>query len=267
MSRTARAFEKWYTSRPDFVDGSTEFRSWIALSASGEKTCLEIGPGPDNGTSRFIASRFEVVDGLDIDPAARGNPSMRRVYLYDGTRFPLPSNAYDCVVADYVLEHVAKPIPFAREIRRALMPGGQFFFRTPNLFHYVSLFAWITPYFVHRLLSNWLRGHGGAHEVYPTYHRMNTPGRLRQIARDAGFAKWRLLMREKEPSYGRKSLLLFYPMAIYERIVNSTRVFRLFRANIFGCFMKGPGSCPGPSTGRKTEAHGNLHDGVHVQWT
>jgi hypothetical protein len=40
-------------------------------------------------------------------------------------------------------------------------------------------------------------------------------------------------MVEKEPSYGMKSRLLFFPMMVYERIVNYTEMLSWLRVNIF----------------------------------
>jgi len=44
-------------------------------------------------------------------------------------------------------------------------------------------------------------------------------------------------MVEKEPSYGMKSRLLFFPMMVYERIVNYTEMLSWLRVNIF-CVAK-----------------------------
>jgi len=40
-------------------------------------------------------------------------------------------------------------------------------------------------------------------------------------------------MVEKEPSYGMKSRLLFFPMMVYECIVNYTEMLSWLRVNIF----------------------------------
>ena len=85
--------------------------------------------------------------------AARGNASLRAAYVYDGGRFPFPDGAYDCAVANYVIEHVRFPVHFTREVARGLKPGGRFYFRAPNLLHYVALPARPTPHRVHELLA------------------------------------------------------------------------------------------------------------------
>ena len=242
MSWQERAVEHWYRSRPGWKSGSQEFRDWITETSSPEEVCLEIGPGPGGKTSAHLANCFRAVDGLDIDAAIRENVSLRNAYVYDGNHFPLPDAAWDYAVSDYVLEHVSNPVLLLRELFRVLKPGGWFCFRTPNLLHYASMVAWLTPHSVHRAVSHRLRRMPeGSHEVYPTHFRMNTVSRLRHLAASAGFSVVQLYTVEKEPSYGMASRLLFYPFLAYERIVNASRILAPFRCNIHGMFRK-----PGP---------------------
>ena len=77
-----------------------------------------------------------------------------------------------------------------------------------------------------------------SHEPYPTYHRMNSRRAVRAIMRKVGFAEVELLSIEKEPSYGMSSRILFLLLMAYERLVNNSRIFSPFRANILGVFVK-----------------------------
>jgi hypothetical protein len=45
-------------------------------------------------------------------------------------------------------------------------------------------------------------------------------------------------LMEPEPSYGRRHAALFYPMMVYERIVNSSNLLSNFRVVIFGVCAK-----------------------------
>ncbi len=232
------AVDRWYRSRPDWKTGRAEFFEMILLHASGG-TCLEIGPGPENTTSRWLASVFSRVDGLDIDPEALKNRHLSAVYLYDGQTFPLSSASYDVAVADYVLEHVAQPQRFLGEVARVLKPGGRFLFRTPHLWHYVSLAARVTPHWAQSRLSAWLRRMPpGSHPSYPTYHRLNTRRTIARLARQAGLEVLELRLIEKEPSYGRASPLLFYPLLAYERLVNASDLLAMFRGNLLGALVQ-----------------------------
>jgi hypothetical protein len=54
-------FARYYYSRPEFVDGTTEFHRLCAKFIPVGERVLEIGPGPTNATSAFLASRGIVV--------------------------------------------------------------------------------------------------------------------------------------------------------------------------------------------------------------
>jgi hypothetical protein len=47
-----------------------------------------------------------------------------------------------------------------------------------------------------------------------------------------------LRLMEPDPSYGRRHAALFYPMMVYERIVNSSNLLSNFRVVIFGVCTK-----------------------------
>ncbi len=200
---------------------------------------LELGPGPSNTVTGFLADQYRAVDGLDIDPRCERNTHLRNAHVYDGGMFPLPDGRYDAVVCNYVAEHVEHPRETIAEIRRVLRPGGYFALRTPNRYHYVSLVSALTPHWFHRAAANRLRAlPDESEDPYPTFYRMNTVGILESVFVDAGFEVRRLETVEKEPSYGMLHPLLFLMFMLYERLVNSAEEFSCFRANILGIFQR-----------------------------
>jgi SAM-dependent methyltransferase len=96
---------------------------------------LDVGPG--YGTLSFGLARLgNQVTGLDVTSRAvehlgeRGIPCL----LYKAnTAFPIPTEAFDAVVASEVLEHVFDTRFFVSEVRRVLRPGGRFVATTPNV--------------------------------------------------------------------------------------------------------------------------------------
>ena len=88
-------------------------------------------------------------------------------------------------------------------------------------------------------ISPWLRNRSSDHPVYPKYFRFNSKTTCRQVLFETGFSVTTLKLIEKEPSYGMRSPLLFLPMMVYERIVNSSALFQSLRANIL-CAAKKP---------------------------
>ena len=181
------------------------------------------------------------VTGLDVDPDVETNDACTETRVYDGGAFPIPDAQFDSVVSNYVLEHVEKPELMAAECFRVLRPGGVVSFRTPNLWHYVSLIARLTPHSFHELVVLRAKGEAeDAHDPYPTFHRMNTRASCRAFLEGAGFEVEVLDCIEAEPSYGKFSRLAFYPMMLWERALNSTDRLEGLRGNIF-CVARKPG--------------------------
>lgn len=234
-----RAKRRWYTSRPGWKNGTEEFHEFIERHAPGARDVLELGPGPSNHTSVFLRRRYGRLDGLDIDPAIRTNASLHQAYVYEGGAWPTPDASYDLIVADFVLEHVDDPTNMAREAFRALRPGGAFVFRTPNMWHYVTLASRLTPHWFHERVAHKVRAlEAGTHGPYPTFYRANTAGAARRHMSGAGLREEELRMIEKEPSYGFASPALFYPFLVYERAVNATGALAWARVNIFGAYRR-----------------------------
>ena len=118
-----RLLARYYYGRPGWSDGTTQFHALVGQFAKPGCQILELGAGPDNPTTAFLAQQG-VVTGLDIDPAVKSNHHCRNAYVYDGVHVPLPSNSFDLVVSNYVCEHIEDPPRVCREIHRVLRPGG-----------------------------------------------------------------------------------------------------------------------------------------------
>lgn len=234
--------QKYYFNKHGWKDGTTEYHEMLSrYTPSKEAVVLELGSGPENRSSTHVASRVSYLDGLDIDKRVLGNPALRKAFVYDGREFPkeIADESYDLVVADYVMEHVEHPRVMLSEIHRALRPGGHFIFRTPNIYHYVSLISRFTPHSFHLATANKARQRDeGAVDPYPTFYRFNSRRAVRTIAREAGLREVEMRWVEKEPSYLKFNSLAYRCGVAYERAVNSTRVLSVLRANIFCVLCK-----------------------------
>jgi hypothetical protein len=99
----------------------------------------------------------------------------------------------------------------------------------------VSLVSRLTPHWFHEAAANRLRNLSeDAPDPYPTYYRLNSRRAIHRAALQAGLHVRELRMVEKEPSYGMASRLLFVVFMCYERAVNSSGLFAVLRANVFG---------------------------------
>lgn len=244
MHATDRLFERYYYSNPGFLNGTSEFHDLIAGFArprSFQKNAcriLEIGAGPSNKTSRFLAS-LGPLTGVDPSDEVLGNDALVQAKVFTGSTLPFPDQAFDLCVSNFVLEHVEDPQTHFREIARVLAPAGIYCFRTPNLWHYVAFVSRVLPYAFHLKYANRLRNRAaGAHDPYPTFYRSNTRQAIQRLATEARLEILELRMIEKEPSYAKSSAFLFWPLLCYERAVNSHPAFQGFRANLLGVLAK-----------------------------
>jgi SAM-dependent methyltransferase len=233
-----RYLRKFYSPERGWVDGTTEFHELCRSAIPEGGRILEIGAGPSNRTSRFLASLGEL-HGVDIDPDAQGNESLVSSHVIRDDRYPVPDASFDVCVSNYVAEHVEQPGDHLREVQRVLKPGGAYVLRTPNALHYVALVSKHTPFWFHKLAANRLRGLGpDRHDPYPTVYAMNTPDRLATLASEVGLQVESLRLVEKEPSYGMSSRALFLAFVAYERLANSTERAGFLRANMFAVLRK-----------------------------
>lgn len=156
-----------------------------------------VSPFPwQNYTSKYLV-------GIDPDPAAAQNPYVDKlILLREGSDFrewPLQGETFDLIVGRYVLEHVDSPSEFLRNVKKALKPGGEFIFLTPNLIHPAMLVSWLLPQSLKvRILA--ATNHSlDAHDVFPTHYRMNTLHALRSEVRRSGLQMKLMQVREHQP--------------------------------------------------------------------
>jgi SAM-dependent methyltransferase len=231
-------YKKYYPD--DSLDGTKEFYSWINKYLSEDLILLNLGAGPatENETRMFKAKVRHVI-GADIDPIVLNNPELDEAVIIKDGVIPIDDESINIVVSDFVLEHVENPVKFMKEVHRVLCNGGVFFFRTPNMYHYVALGASITPHWVHQLVANPMRGLSkDAHEPWKTQYRMNTRKTLIKLAKQVGFNNVELRMIEAQPSYLVFNSLAFLLGVGYERTVNKFESLECFRACIFGKMKK-----------------------------
>jgi SAM-dependent methyltransferase len=228
---TQALFKRYYPSAR-FEGGTIPFHRLCREQIPHGSEILEIGSGPSNQTSEAL-SAIGSVTGLDIDTDVKNNRWLSKALVFDGRGMPFADESFDACSSNFVLEHVEHPAEHFKEVARVLRPGGMYCFRTPNLFHYVSMGARLMPHSMHLMLANRLRSlDEGTHDPYPTWFRSNTIGKLRRLCGMAGLEMPSITMVEPEPSYGRAHALLFYPMMAYERIVNMSNALSGFRVTM-----------------------------------
>lgn len=238
LSWQERFQSRFYNPEAGWVDGTTEFHSLIRRVCGPNERILEIGSGPTNQTSAFLASVGEV-HGIDPDPAVRTNQALTSATVLNGDVYPFSDNEFSLCVSNYVVEHVRDGVAHLGEVARVLRPGGCYVFRTVNSMHYLALISSVTPHWFHKLVANRARGlSSDSHDPYPTVYAMNTASAIRGAATTAGLQVEHLLFVEKEPTYGRFSRVVFLVMMAYERVVNSLSYLAPLRVNLFVVLRK-----------------------------
>lgn len=175
-------------------DTTVEFYGRVQALLEPGMTVLDLGAG--RGRLMYNSSRWRrtladlggdgrTVIAADPDPAVLENQSAdERVVMPDPRTIPLPSGSVDCIVANWVLEHVEDPAAMAREIDRVLAPGGWLCAQTPNRHGYIALGARAVPNALHVRVLTRLQPEREARDVFATYYRMNTPATLRRLFPD-----------------------------------------------------------------------------------
>jgi len=188
---TGHLFERYYFSRSWYISGTLRFHRLIAAFCPENAAILEIGSGPQNATSDYLA-RLGKVSGLDVSEEVFTNPALREAKVFNGTTSPFSDESFDVCVSNYVLEHVGDAEIHFREVSRVLRAGGFYFFRTPNIWHYVTIGSRLLPHSLHVAMANRMRSLKDAHDPYPTYYRANSRHILSRLSRGAGLAPVRL---------------------------------------------------------------------------
>ena len=187
---------------------------------------LDVGCGPTRGCDREAPGQQMYIVGIDTDPAVSGNPFCNDKVVADVSKLPFEDASFDLIHCRWVIEHLEDPPRAFDEFARVLKPGGKLLALTPNIFHYATIGARLTPYCFHQ----WWRREG--ERPFPTYYRANSLRVLHRLCRDAGLYIQRLQLIEGPPHYLVRYLPAFLCGVLYERIVNSTPVLSQIRQRI-----------------------------------
>ncbi len=221
------------------VDGHWDdiiFRDRLLREIGPKSEVLDVGAGAGivkEMNFKGIAAR---VVGIDFDERVLTNPYLDEAHVGDGGALPFADSSFDVVFADNVLEHLASPDVVFAEINRVLRPGGVFFGKTPNAWHYMPLIARSTPHSFHR----WINRKRGRAEVdtFPTLYRANSRSAIRKLAQKAGFEVSNVEFFELRPEYLRIHPLTYLGGYAYERVVNSLPFLQQLRIVLIATLRK-----------------------------
>lgn len=199
-------------------DGTVEFYQRLRALVGPESVVLNVGAGrgqaqadtsPARRKLQMLRGLVSEVVGLDVDPAVEANPWLdKSVVVTEKSTWPFEPLAFDAVVADWTLEHVALPELFASEIRRVLKPGGWFMARTPNKFGYIAAASRLIPNSAHVSALATMQPDKAPEDTFPTRYRLNCRRALTKAFPVAEYDHFTYTY-DSEPTYGVHSRAIF----------------------------------------------------------
>jgi ubiquinone/menaquinone biosynthesis C-methylase UbiE len=178
----------------DVQDAQVVYENTLDALAGSSPHWLDLGCGHQvlqewrGDAERALVGKAGVVVGLDLEhEALKRHRTIARRTRGDLSNLPFADGTFDLVTANMVLEHLREPATQLSEIARVLKPGGVFVGLTPNRFGYQATLARCIPEPVKRSLV-WMLQARAAHDLFPTYYRVNTSATIEQLAKRAGFS-------------------------------------------------------------------------------
>ena len=215
---------RWWQDRlyggPDKGNPPAEFLPVVERYLDPSMDVLDLGAGSGLRNPYEFKGRVRRMVGVDLDPRVRDNPLLDEGVVGSLTDLPFDDCSFDLAFSVYVLEHVADPAQFVREVKRILRPGGMFLALAPNRNHYVALLASILPDRFHK----WYNKKRGRDEedTFPTVYRLNSLRDLQKHFRPEDFVVREFRTIEVQPKYLSFCVPAFLLGAAYERLVNAT---------------------------------------------
>jgi len=198
----------------------------FARHARPGMTVLDAGCGGERGVCTDAPIERMTIIGADVDPAVGANPFCDAAVLASVSLVPFREATFDLIHCRWVLEHVVDPLETFRQFARALKPGGRLLAMTPNVYHYASIGAKLTPHVVHRW---WWGEH---YDPFPTHHRANSRRVLKRLCAGAGLRAQRVLAVERPPRFLARIPFAFRLGVCYERVVNRFEVCAWMRQTL-----------------------------------
>lgn len=217
-------------------DGTIDFYLRLRCFVKPDFKVLDLGAGraawfeDDLNTCRrdlrLLKGRVQKVTAADIDPAVLQNRAAdESVVLKEGEGLPFANNAFDVIIADYVLEHIDDPAEFAAEVTRVLRPGGLFAARTPHKYCYVAIIARLVSNAKHSRVLRKVQPDRKEMDVFPTRYRLN---RLKDVRDNfASFDNQSFIFRS-DPAYYFGNKFIFKIQDFFHRLMPA-----FFSGNVF----------------------------------
>jgi SAM-dependent methyltransferase len=186
---------------PSFRHRWEVFNDLLVQMLDEHTVWIDVGCG-DNNLVETFGSHAQRAVGIDpLDPVG-GTPAP--FIKADITALPFEDNSVDVVTLRFVVEHLRRiPEDFA-EVARVLRPGGRVLSVTTNTWSPFVFPLRLLPFGLKNLLIRSLL-RVEERDIFPTYHRFNTPRRMR---RGAGRLQLQRLILVQDCNFTRRWLFV-----------------------------------------------------------
>ncbi len=137
--------------------------------------------------SRELADRCAFLVGVDPSDNICANQLVHQRVRSTIEQFQ-PQETFDLATFRMVAEHVEQPRDVVQSLARLIRPGGHVVIYTPNRWAPAAVAASLVPGKCHSGFARVLDARR-KEDVFPTFYRMNTRKRLREMFESGGFAE------------------------------------------------------------------------------
>jgi len=208
------------------IDGNMVFFNRVNALLQPSFVVLDVGCGrgeyredsvPWRKNLRILKGKVKKVIGIDIDQTAEENPFLDEFHRIQGDCWPIDDHSIDMVVCDNVVEHIDDPDRFFEQIARVLRHDGLICLRTPNRWSYPAIAATLIPNKYHARITSRVQERRNENDVFPTYYRCNSVGKLRRAMKRYGFEDRVVYCYEAEPRYLSWSQVAYFFGVLHQR--------------------------------------------------
>jgi ubiquinone/menaquinone biosynthesis C-methylase UbiE len=243
QGRNAALIRRYF---PRYQSPKVRYQSLLDRLVASDTVWLDLGCGKricaDETLNAGLPRRAHLVVGVDRDPQLQQHSSIGNLVRCDAAALPFRDGSFSLVTSSFVLEHLERPQETFAEVARVCRPGARFVVFTPNLANYGMIIAAATPYRFHlwykKVTYFFARGEWTDHEedLFPTFYRANTVGRLRRLMDAAGFHLDRVERVGMAHSFGFIKPL-YVASLLFERLIDRGRL-EVLKADILGVFVR-----------------------------